>query len=278
MLCREGGRIRDRSRVRRIGLILVLAIGLFFVLTKCVHTPPDSIAGNVDHVAAVVSVNVHQQDSSDHGIPFARIPNDVLVVMDRDASADEVVAVFAALERDIDDGDVGYVEINLLDDDRVVLATGSGVQGSEAMARDLLWARDNDDIKRYRRDSYPVLPSVDVILESPDLGAAKALVDRYRDDEEIESISVVAGSFLLIRDIGNDPPEAYDQRVSLLVRVADLFELIGGSATNGSPLHLCVKKQDRAALERYLSTDPEALALGRVVVRTDVRRRSCWTV
>ncbi len=84
-----------------------LVAATLLLLTTC-SPSPESLADDGRDLPGVIQVAVRENSGSD-GIPFATIPKNVSVLMEADASADDVEAVFDEYADEIDDGDVDSV-------------------------------------------------------------------------------------------------------------------------------------------------------------------------
>jgi len=195
----------------------------------------------------------------------------VEVRMDQTTTPAEVMGVFDALDEAVDDGDVESIEV-VLCCKGATLATGQDMHATADMAADLVAAHLDDQVKQYRRQTYPVLPSVEITLVPLPFDDVVAFADQYRDDESIEDVEVLSGGFLLIRDSVNEDLTVTDARQGFVQRVLGRFSLLGAGVTGRGPLDLYVAPADAPALSRYVARRGDEL-VGRVVVRT---RRPPW--
>lgn len=240
------------------------ATAAVLVLSAC-SPSEESLEDAVEDKAGVIAVEARENEGDD-GIPFAPIPKTVDVVMEADASPSEVLAVFDEYANEIDDGDVESVEVQLEVSKEAVLISGESIHATEPMAEDLVAAAADPNITAYRREAFPVLPGVDIRLAPIAFKDAVEVVDRYRDDEDIEFIQIVAGGFLLIRDEVNGVKGLYDARESFALEVDRRFTLTGAVITDRGPLELFVAAPDQVRLRRFVEQSA-AQNLRKIVVR-----------
>jgi len=215
----------------------------------------------------VLQVEARENDGDDD-IPFAKIPKQVTILMDGDASATQIMAVFDAYAGDIDDGDVEGIEVVLDGPKRATLATGEGIHATGPMVQELVEVQHEHDIIGYRREAYPVLPSVHLTLVPADFNEVVSVADRYRNDDGIDDVGVRSGGFILVRDEVNEDPELTAARESFVQEVALRFRLRGAVVSGRGPLELTVTPSDRAALRRFVERNALKHTLGRVLVHT----------
>lgn len=248
---------------RGIVAAVVLTAGLL-LLTTCAPSP-GSLRARVADKPGVIQVRALEVDG-EGDIPFQSMPLSVEITMDEDATADEVLEVFEAYDSAIDRGGLDGIDVTLAGPKWAVLSTGEGVHGTREAAQDLVAAQADGNIAAYRREAYPVLPSVEVDLVSGGFDDVVAVADRYRGLKDLESVSVASGRFLLIRDAGNEDQRITNARQRLVQRVASTFELSGAIVSGRGPLDLCIEPEDAQALKRLVGDDPESGTVGRVAV------------
>lgn len=224
-----------------------------------------SLENAVEDKPGVISVEATEAEGDD-GFPGQKIPKQISVVMDADASAGQVMAVFEEFEDDVDDDDVEFVEVTLDGPKQAALATGEGMRAADRMAEDLIDAQHDDDVLHYRRQAYPVLPSVEITLVPLDLDQVIAVADHYRDAEGIELVQVISGDFVLIRDEVNEDLAFTDARERFVRRANLEFRLTGAVIAGRGPLRLQVAPSEAAALRAYVRDNVPPGSLGRVVV------------
>lgn len=132
-------------------------------------------------------------------IPFAKIPKHVRILMEPDASAAQVMAVFDAYHGDVDDGDIESIEVVLDGPKRATLATAEGIHATSPMVQELVDVLHEDDTIEYRREAYPVGRSVYLTLVPADFDQVVSVADRYRNVDGIDYVGVSSGGFSLVR-------------------------------------------------------------------------------
>ncbi|WP_154402596.1 hypothetical protein [Nocardioides speluncae] len=93
----------------RLGPLALAAMSL--LLVGCA-TSPESLENAVKDKPGVIKVEATEHEGDD-GLPWVKIAKRVEVLMDSDASAKQIMAVFDAYDGEIDDGDVYAVEVML---------------------------------------------------------------------------------------------------------------------------------------------------------------------
>jgi hypothetical protein len=242
------------------------------LLAAC-STSPESLENETRDLSGVVKVEA-VENGGDNDIPFAKIPKHVTILMDADASTTQIMAVFDAYDGDIDDGDVGGIDVVLDAPKRATLATGEDIHATTSMVDELVTVQREDRIIEYRREVYPVLASVHLSLASGDFDDVVAVADRYRNDDEIDDVEVSSGDFALVRDEVNEDPEFTAAREKFVQQVALHFQLRGALVAGRGPLRLAVAPSDQAALRRFVERRPGAHGLGRVRVSTNAEAPS----
>lgn len=248
--------------MRRRGFALVAVMSL--LLGACA-TSPESLENAVEDKPGVIKVKATEHEGDD-GIPFEKVAKRVTVVMDGDASGTQIIDVFDAYDGDIDDGDVYVIEVVLKGPKRAVLSTGEGVYATRPMVDELVDAQHDDEITKYRREAYPVLPSVDITLATADYDGVVAVADRYRDVNGVDLVQVTSGDFLLIRDAGNADPTREAARERFALGVNRRFRLTGAVVTGRGPLRFSVSRTERAALQDYVERHASS-QVGKIIVR-----------
>lgn len=239
------------------------------VLVACSPSPVD-LASEVAQAPGVIEVDAHDANDGDNDIPFAQPPLAVRVRMDRDATADEAMAVFDAYDEEIDDGDVSLVEVTLDGPTEATMSAGEGIHVTREAVADLIDAQHDPQIGGYRREAYPVLPSVTLILTVGGFAEVAAAADRYRDVEDLQLVTVKSGNFTLIRDEMNEDLSVTSARERLVHRVESRFALSGASVSGRSPVRLWVAPMDVDAVQNLAARNPETAKVGKVVVRPEV--------
>jgi hypothetical protein len=180
--------MRIPTSLKAIGSIAILS-----VLTACAPSI-ESLEAAVDEKPGVAQVRVEDVDGDDD-LPFASIPKNVTVWMERDASGDQVRAVLAAYEDDIDDEDIVSLDVILAGGKDATLSLGQGIQGTESMVDDLMDAEQDADVIEYRHEAHPVAESV--YLTITDGGAVRDVAGRYPEADYVE---VQSGTRVFVRD------------------------------------------------------------------------------
>lgn len=218
----------------------------------------------------VLSVQA-QEASGDDMLPFMHIPKFVTVHMSRDATTDQVMAVFDAYDDDIDDDDVAGIDVILAGTKQATLSTGEDVHATHRMAEDLIEAQNNTHVTEYVREAYPAMPGVKVTLASTDFAHLAAAAGRYRNDDDVQVIDISSAHFSLHQDKDEDDARLIGARERLAHRVASQFHLHGASVSDGGPLELIVSKADVAAVRRLVDETPGAKLAGDIRVGTSPR-------
>lgn len=247
---------------------LSAAIVASIALCACSPSAP-ALEGRAGDLPGVVEVSAVEMDVGDDDIPFATVAKLVTVTMDAEATASQVMAVFEAYGDDIDDGDVGSVEVLIEGPKQATLATGEDVHVTKAAVEDLVAAQSDDAVTAYRWEAYPVLPSVSLELESGDFADVVAAADRYRGVDELESTSVVADEFALVRDEVNDDMSLTAAREAFVLEVAPRFRLRGALVSGRGPLLLAAAPADQRALRQLVKRTAAARGIGQVEVGSD---------
>ncbi len=151
---------------------------------------------------------------------------------------------------------------------QVALATGETIHCEHWMVEDLVKAQHDDRVVDYVFEDFPVLPSVDITLAPLPFDALVAYADGYRERSTLESVTIVSGWFLLIRDSGNEDQRITNARQELVEQVLERFELRGAVVAGRGPLGLYVRPADVQAVERYVAR----------VATPDVRRVAVGTM
>lgn len=215
--------------------------------------------------AAVAWVGIDSHPTGLEGFEGPDV-HSVHVVMDEDATFDEVWAVFEALDDAVSDGDVEAITVTLRGKE-AALATGESIHCEEWMVEDLLKAQQDDRVVEYLFEDYPVLPSVRIALVPLPFDELVAYADGYREHKTLEGVAIVSGWFLLNRDSVNENQDITNARQDLVEQVLQRFELRGAGVAGRGPLDLYARPADVDAVERYVArvATPD---VRRVVVRT----------
>lgn len=249
--------------MRRSILLLVAAMSL---LSGACATSPESLENAVKDKPGVIKVEATEHEGDD-GIPFQKVAKAVEVLMDGEASASQIMAVFDAYDGEIDDGDVYMVEVTLKGPKRATLSAGEGIYVTQRMVDEFVEAQADDKITKYRREAYPVLPLVEITLAAADYDDVVAVADRYREVKEIEAVTVTSGGFTLSRDRVNDPQARARARERFVLEVNRRFRLTGAMVAGRGPVRLAVARAELAALQDYVKREAPRQKLGRVIVR-----------
>ena len=244
---------------------IALAVAVALALAGC-STPTETLESTIKDKPGVIRVVATEADGDDD-LLFQSPPKSVKVRMEEDATASQVLAVFAAFKSHVESDEVSGVQVVLDGPKRVTLVTGAGTHATATMSRDLVAAQHDSDITQYRRQADPVLPSVELTLVPLDLEAVVAVANRYRDADEIDLVEVLSGGFTLIRDEVNEDLAFTDARERFVRRVNLRFDLTGAVIAGRGPLRVFVAPGHLAALREYVRSNLPAGTLGRVVVR-----------
>jgi hypothetical protein len=254
------------STVRRRVILTVIAASL---LVGACGTSSTGLKNAAEGEPGVIRVRV-EEAGGDHDIPFSRIPKFVTVWMDADASTEEVMAIFDGYGKDIDEGDVGSVDVILDGPKQATLSSGEGIHVTRPMVRELVAIQDDELIVEYGREAYPVLRSVYLTLAPTGFKEVVSVADRYQDAEDIDSVDVVSGDFVLIRDEVNEDLRITTAREELVRMVGSRFRLRGAVVSGRGPLELIVHPEDEVAVRRLVKRTGRRLA-GKVIVATSRR-------
>ena len=238
-------------------------------LAAC-STSPESLENHAKDMPGVLRVDARENDG-DNDLPFAKTPKHVSILMDAEVSASQIMAVFDEYDGDIDDGDVDVIEVVLDGPKEATLATGEDIHATESMVDELVEAQHEKEVIEYRREAYPVLRSVLLTLAPAGFDAVVSAADRYRNDDEVDDITVASGDFILIRDEVNEDLEFTANRERFVQEVALHFQLMGAVVGGRGPLKMEVAPSDRSALRRFVQRSPHARGLGRILIGAKVR-------
>jgi hypothetical protein len=256
------GRSASGSGALRVLLPLATAS---ILLSGCAPSSA-ALRDAVEDEPGVLRVSVGE-GGGDNDIPFARIPKSVTVRMVADASREQVMAVFDSYDEEIEDGDVVSVDVILDGPKRATLSSGEGIKVTQQMVDELVDVQQDDAVAGYRREAYPVLPSVRVELASAGFDEVVRVADSYRNAEDIEAVDVVSGDFVLIRDEVNEDLRVTAAREEVVRDVGAQFLLRGAIVAGRGPLELIVHAADVAAVRGLVERTNSGLA-GKVVVGT----------
>jgi hypothetical protein len=245
------------------GPVVATGVVAILLLGGC-SASPASLEGRVGDEPGVVRV-VAREDDGDP-FPFARVPHRVRVLMEADASAEEVLAVFDAYEAEIDGGGVGSVEVVLEGPTRATLVTGAHTHATAGQAQALVAAQQRDEIVAYRQQSDPVLPSVEVTLAPVDLATVVSVADEYWVLEPVELVEVRSGDLYVSRDEVNEDVAVTFARERFAIRAGRRVPLTGAVVSGRGPLELATAPADLAALRAFVQSS-RPREVGRVVVR-----------
>lgn len=166
-------------------------------------------------------------------------------------AGEEIMAVFDAYADDVDDRDVRAVDVTLAGPKEAVLSSGEGIHVTMEMVEDLLGAQAAEHVLNYRREAYPVLPSVSLELTPTDFGGVVQWADRYDDAQDIDLVEVASGGFVLVRDEVNEDLAVTEARERLVRRIEARFDLQGAAVSGRGPLELIVAPPDEEAVRRF---------------------------
>lgn len=210
-----------------------MAAAIVLVSSACGDSPEPGETEVAD-LPGVRRVDVMPNDG-DNDIPEEPTPEHVTVVMKGDATLGQISAVFDAYAKEIDSGKITGVRVILQGPKRASVATGAGIHASEPLIQDLLDAQQDQAIIGYRRQDYPVLPSVELTMAADGFDSMLAMADRYRAPGEIDYVAVVSGDFILMRDAVNGNPARGAAREEFTRQVDDRFHLTGCGGQPWSP-------------------------------------------
>jgi hypothetical protein len=170
------------------------AAGTASVLASCSASAADMEDAAKDE-PGVVEVHAEEVEGDD-SLPFEAIPKDVSLVMAEDATAEQVIDAVD----DYADRDIGLLRLVLEGPKRARLDAG-GMRPTDDMVRDLVEAQHDDTVAGYLADAVEGGGvSAQVFLFARDRDSAVAAADRYLDEHEVSSVTVVAGRFSVTRD------------------------------------------------------------------------------
>ena len=254
---------RPQRNLRRLCVALLLFAPLPLLAGAC-SPSVEALEEKVEDEPGVVKVEVVEGGGDDF-IPFANIPKSIWVVMEADASADEVMSVFDKYDDDVDDDDVDRVEVRLEGPKKATLHAGTGIKVERDLVEGLVEAQANPDILSYSRTAAPVVRDVELTLVPLEFDQVIAVADRYRDDPDIEIVQVESGHYLLIRDAVNEDLSRTSARERFVLLVEERFRLNGASVAGRGPLVIYVVPADEDAV-RALADRSDRAELGKIVV------------
>ena len=216
-------------------------------------------------MAGVLEVEVTENEGDDL-TPFAKIPMTVDVLMDADASATQILAVFDEYADEVADGHVQGIELVMDSRNQATLVTGADTHATDEMVEDLLEAGRDANIIEYRRMADPVLPAVEIALSDAGLDDVVAVADRYRDVKEVELVQVASNDFIVIRDEVNADPALEDAREQFVTQINQRVSLTGAVVSGRGVLRLYVATTDLQTALGYLNRQQNITPLGKVNV------------
>ena len=241
-----------RGGAARTGAVLAL-------LAACAGCSPSAGAmkARADDLPGVIEVRV-PDNGGEGDIPFSQPSHRAVVTMAADAPAGQILAVLEALGDDVDDGDLTSIDVRFLDDRSATLLAADGSGVAPRLAEELVEARDDPGVVAYARRAVPVYGEVFLELRDRRLESALAAADRYLGRRDLDSVTVRAGGFLIIRDRINARLAFTAARERLASEVDDRVGLTGASITGRGTLKLCAAPGDVDEVEAYLDRTPRA--------------------
>jgi hypothetical protein len=242
---------------------------MLFLLAAC-STSPESLEAAAKGKPGVVSV-VARENEGDDAIPFEKIPKTTEIVMEPDATVALLLAVFDEYDGEVDDGDVEGITVALGDSNRATLSTGEGIHATDRMLEELVEAGHDDEVIGYRREAFPVVPSVSLTLVPVGFNEFVSVADRFRNLEGIDDVGVHSGAFVFVWNIDGDQAR-FAARQQLAQMVDHRFGLTGAVVSGRGPLKLLVAPDDREAVGRCVARTPSPM-VGKVIVGAKVQPR-----
>lgn len=251
-------RVTRRVRVAWMLGACLISLGVWWLLD---FIPPstDVLAERVVERPGVLTVVVEEPDGDDD-IPFTRDANSVSLTMEADATPDEVSAVLHAYDDDIDDGDVGLVDMRFVDK-QVRLALGADATANNAVIREVFDAKTDPRVRRYLREGAFDGAWIEVELEEVTFAEVVAYADRLGEVEPVVSVTVGARAYATIRDEQWGPASLaqISRREQAAIGLDGRFDLDGILVADRSPFIVRVRDaQERAAVREALARLPSA--------------------
>ena len=240
-----------------------LAAATALLLTACT-TSPESLIEDGQDLAGVVRIEARENGGSD-GFPFAQIPTNLAVLMEPDATADEIKAVFDEYADEIDDGVVDSVTVTVNDAAQATLAAGEEIQPSAQMIELLVEAANDDRVTSYLHEAFPVNPTISIALTGLGFADVAAITERYRSLAFVDGADARSGPFYVGRDVDDDRARV-EARLRLAAEVDRRFGLTGASVTDVIPLDLYVAPADLAAARAFVVDKFDHAVVGQVTV------------
>lgn len=192
------------------------------VVGGCGTTSVETMEARFDGMPGVARVEASREPGE--GLPFiSQLPMHLKVVMDVQSSEADILDVVETVESDIEGGEVERLELSLRGPAPATLVTGRAV--SEARVEDLLAARDDAALLRYRMAETNSGRRMDLTLASGGLDDVVATVKRYRQVEGVHFVTVRLGSFTLTVDDTVRGAELTEARIEVIRDVWGRFRL-----------------------------------------------------
>ena len=221
---RPAGWVRHQNGAMPARSVCLLAALLVVqvVAVGCGTTSVETMEARVGGMSGVARVEAWQEPGD--GLPFIfQVPMNLEVVMDAESSRADILDVVEAYEKRNQDGVVGRLELSLRGPARATLVTGGAV--SEETVDDLLAARGDRALTRYRAQETNLGRRMDLTLATGGLDEVIATVERYRQVEGIHLVSVRLGRFVLMVDDSVWEAELTEARVRFIREVMERFRL-----------------------------------------------------
>lgn len=196
-------------------VVQVVAVG-------CGTTSMETMEARFDGMTGVAKVDAWQEPSE--GLPFIfQVPMNLEVVMDAESSRADILDVVEVYESANEDGVVERLALSLRGPARATVVTGGKVSGERL--DDLLAARDDTVLARYRMEETDLGRRMDLTLARGDLDDVIATVERYRQVENVHLVVVRLGRFALTVDDTVWEAELTEARIKLIRDVRERFRL-----------------------------------------------------
>lgn len=205
------------------GVCLMTALLVVHVVAVgCGTTSVETMEARFDGMPGVASVEASREPGE--GLPFiSQLPMHLKVVMDAQSSGADILGVVETVDSDIADGSVERLELSLRGPAHATLVTGGRV--SEEEVDDLLAARDDTALARYRMEETNLGRRMDLTLISGELDDVVATVGRYRQVESVHLVTVRLGRFALTVDDTVWKAELTGARIKFIRDVRERFRL-----------------------------------------------------
>lgn len=208
---------------------VVLVVGLWWWLRDVLPPSLRTLEHRASDLAGVAHVDVEEPEGDD-AIPFQHFLNEVTVTMDGNATADQVKDVLHAYDDDIDDGDVGSVELTVpgAGGARATLRLGQEVHVDDAAVDEVVDAVGDPQVRSYVREVSPGGRStLTVTLRQTSLRDAVAYAEQFADGPPVRAVDVVSGPFYVRRQLpsGEQARALRDRRTQVALRLDERYDL-----------------------------------------------------